>query len=307
MTSRIRTLALAVALASVMLGWGGVAPRVAAQAGEGDPQVLAMMQQMNQQLAAAGLHVAIEQVEFFTIGNGRPANRLHKAGTRFVANDPRRNADGENIRYLVDQSDGATTSGLTSAQTEAAIDRALNTWDATECLTKVDIVKVPDPGVDPDIVDFLVGFPGATFGTPFLADIVNAGWLPPAFFNLIGGPGGANGILAVTFTLIFVDSNGNPTDINGDNQFDTALAEVYYNDNFGSPGPRLGNPWGINIILPGIDVETVALHENGHALELGHFGPPPDAVMNPVYAGIRQSPLPVDTAGMCSVWASWPK
>jgi hypothetical protein len=69
----------------------------------------------------------------------------------------------------------------------------------------------------------------------------------------------------------------------------------------------VGNPWGINVALPGIDVETVALHENGHSLGIGHFGPPPAAVMNPVYAGIRHSPLAVDSAGMCSVWASWPK
>ena len=72
-------------------------------------------------------------------------------------------------------------------------------------------------------------------------------------------------------------------------------------------GPRLGNPWGINIALPGIDVETVGLHENGHSLQLGHFGPPPNAVRNPVYAGIRQSPLAIDNSGMCGVWASWPR
>jgi hypothetical protein len=248
-------------------------------------------------------------VEFFTIGNGRPATRIHKAGLRFVANDPRRNADGQNIRYLVDQSDGATASGLTNAQTEAAIDRALNTWDTSQCLKDADLVKVPDPGVDPDIVDGLVFGNPALIGTPFLADIVDAGWAPAPFFDAIGGPGGAHGILAVTFSFVFVDSAGNPSDINGDNQLDTAFAEVYYNDNFGNPvpGDRVNNLWRINQHPPAIDVETVALHENGHALELGHFGPPPPAVMNPVYDDIRHSPFPVDKAGMCSVWASWPK
>jgi len=86
------------------------------------------------------------------------------------------------------------------------------------------------------------------------------------------------------------------------------LNEVYYNDNFGDPGgDRAGNPWGINVSLPGIDVETVALHENGHSLGIGHFGPPPIAVMNPVYGGIRHTPFSVDNAGMCAVFASWPK
>lgn len=280
-------------------------PRAIAQQGEGDPAVLARMQGVNNQLRAMGLNIAVEEIHFITLGQGRPSNRIHQSGLRWVANDARRLADGENITYLVDQSDGATTSGLTSAQTEAALDAALATWDAHKCLNKTDIVKRADSGADPDIFDAFFGFGG--FGDPFLADIVEAGWLPPAFFDAVGGPGGGNGILAFSVSFIFVDGLGNPTDINGDHYLDTALNEVYYNDNFGSPGPRAGNPWGINIALPGIDVQTVGLHENGHSLGLGHFGPPPAAVMNPVYAGIRQSPLATDGAGMCAVWSSWPK
>jgi hypothetical protein len=281
-------------------------PKAAAQPGEGDPAVLAQMQQINNQLRAMGLNIAVEEIHLITIGQGRPANRIHQSGLRWVANDPRRLADGENITYLVDQSDGATASGLTSAQTEAALDSALATWDAHKCLNKVDIVKRADSGADPDIFDAFFGFGG--FGNPFLADIVEAGWLPKAFFDAVGGPGGGDGILAFSVSFIFTDAVGNPTDINGDNYLDTALNEVYYNNNFGDPGgSRPGNPWGINIALPGIDVQTVGLHENGHSLGLGHFGPPPDAVMNPVYAGIRQSPLATDSAGMCAVWASWPK
>jgi hypothetical protein len=201
----------------------------------------------------------------------------------------------------VDQSDGATASGLTSAATEAAIDRAMATWNSDEkCLGNVDVIKRADSGADPDIFDSFFGFGG--FGDPFLADIVNAGWYPKAFFDAVGGPGGGNGILAFSVTFTFTG-----TDINGDNHRDVALNEVYYNDNFGNPGgTRPGNPWGINIALPGIDVETVALHENGHSLDLGHFGPPPAAVMNPVYSGIIHEPLPIDHAGMCAVWASWP-
>ena len=158
----------------------------------------------------------------------------------------------------------------------------------------------------PDIFDGLLGFGG--IGDPFLADTVEAGWLPRAFFEAAGGPGGGRGILAFTVTFIFTDDNGVPTDINGDNFLDTALAEVYYNDTFGDPtNDRAGNPWGIDVALPGIDVETVALHKNGHALEIGHFGPPPVAVMNPVYGGIRHQLFGVDHAGMCTVWGPRPK
>jgi len=281
-------------------------PKVTAQQGEGDPNVLARMQQINEQLRASGLRIAVEEIQFISIGQGRPANRIHSSGSRWVAGDPRRAADGTNITYLVDQSDGATASGLTNAQTEAALDRALATWNADKCLKKTSLVKRADSGADPDIFDAFFGFGG--FGDPFLADIVEAGWLPKAFFDAVGGPGGGDGILAFSVSFIFTDDLGNPTDINGDNNLDTALNEVYYNDNFGNPGgSRAGNPWGINVVLPGIDVETVGLHENGHSLGIGHFGPPPDAVMNPVYAGIRHTPLAVDDGGMCAVWGSWPK
>ena len=271
----------------------------------GDATVLSHMRRVNRELARRGLGISVEQIEFFTIGEGRPSNRIHQQEFRWVPNDERRLADGENITYLVDQSDGATASGLKNAQTEAAIDRAMNTWESEDCLSNVDIVKRGDPRSDPDIFDSFFGFGG--FGDPFLADIVNAGWLPRAYFEAVGGPGGGRGILAFSVTFIFIDDSEIPTDINGDNYLDTALNEVYYIDNFGKPGgDRVGNPWGINVALPGIDVETVALHENGHSLGLGHFGPPPAAVMNPVYAGIRQSPLDIDSAGMCAVWSSWP-
>lgn len=228
-----------------------------------------------------------------------------------MPNDARRNADGDQITYLVRNSRGATASGLTAAQTGLALDAALATWAGTNALKKVTIIKRPETAVDPDIFDGFYGFGGSdneATADPFQADIVEAGWRPRAFFEAAGGPGGGRGILAFTVTFIFTDDvTGIPTDINGDNYFDTALAEVYYNDTFGNPATdRAGNPWRINQALPAIDVQTVALHENGHALELGHFGPPPPAVMNPVYAGIRQSPFATDLAGMHAVWSSWP-
>jgi len=278
---------------------------VSAQQGEGDPYVLAHIERINQRLKDRGQHIAIEEIEFFTIGGARPSNRIHGQEFAWVPNDERRLADGDNITYLVDKSDGKTASGLSSAQTEAAINRAFNTWSADSCLTNVDLVKRNDSGADPDIYDSFFGF--GREGNPFLADIVNAGWLPREFFEAVGGPGGGRGILAFSVTFIFTEDDGTPTDIDGNNKLDSALNEVYYNDTFGNRRTdRAGNPWGIDIVLPGIDVETVALHENGHSLGLGHFGPPPDAVMNPVYAGIRHEPLDPDSSGMCAIWSSWP-
>lgn len=270
-----------------------------------DPVLLQKVNAINAQLATRGLKIAIEGIDFFTIGNGRPGIRIHQQPFRWVPNDPRRLADGTNITYIVDQSGGGTASGLTAAQTEAAVDAALATWASDAALKKVHIIKRADPGTDITIFDSFFGFGG--FGDPFAADIVDAGFFPRAFFDAVGGPGGGRGILAFSITFIFTDDNGNPTDINGDNYLDTALNEVYYNDTFGDPSnDRVGNPWGINVVLPGVDVQTVALHENGHSLELGHFGPPPVAVMNPVYGGIRHVPFPSDDAGMNAVWGSWP-
>jgi hypothetical protein len=296
-----------VVMLALIVGFG-IAPasRPTAQSGSEEPPILARIKQINRQLAASGLNIAVEQIEFFTFGSARPSFRIHQQPFRWVANDPRRLADGDNITYLVDQSDGKTSSGLTSAQTEFAIDRAMDTWQAQNPLSNVDLVKPGDTGEDPDIYDSFFGF--GKFGNPFLADIVNAGWLPRAFFEEAGGPGGGRGILAFSVTFIFTEDDGTPTDINGDNYLDSALNEVYYNDTFGKKGTdRIANPWGIDILLPGIDVQTVALHENGHSLGLGHFGPPPDAVMNPVYAGIRHDPYAIDLTGMNAIWSSWPK
>ncbi|MEW6512271.1 MAG: hypothetical protein AB1428_15075 [Bacteroidota bacterium] len=284
----------------------GTAGTMQKSGAKGDPVILARLKEINQQLAARGLNIAAESIEFFTIGRGRPGARIHQTGIRWVPNDPRRLAEGNHITYLVDQSDGVTASGLTAAETSGAIEDAIDTWAASQPFQKVTIVRRADSGADPDIFDAFFGFGG--FGDPFLADIVNAGWLPRAFFEAVGGPGGGGGILAFSVSFIFVFPGTQiPTDINGDNYLDEALNEVYYNNTFGDPGDdRAGNPWGINIALPGIDVETVALHENGHSLDLGHFGPPPVAVMNPVYGGIRHSPYPADIAGMNAVWSSWP-
>ena len=89
-----------------------VAPTTPALAEEGDPAVLAMMHTINEGLAELGLDIAVEQIHFFTIGIGRPANRIHQNGLRWVPGDPRRAAQGDDITYLVDQSDGKTSSGF---------------------------------------------------------------------------------------------------------------------------------------------------------------------------------------------------
>ena len=178
------------------------------------------------------------------------------------------------------------------------------TWDTNKCLKKVAVVANPTFGPaiphtlfgDTTIFDeffCLAGDSGSPVdGFPFASDIVHAGWYPAGCF----------GTSTLAFSVTFIFGSGSPfvpSDINGDNRLDTALNEVYYNDAF---------MWMTGAApLPDFDIETVALHEAGHALGIGHFGPPPSAIMNPIYAGANTSLAPADQAGMCSVWASWPK
>jgi len=289
-------------------------PPQAQARGSGDPATLALIDAVNKKLQARGLQIAVEEISYFTLENARPSDRVHAQEFRWVPNDPRRLAQGDDISWLVATNRSTTESGLTAAQTTSAIQRAFATWGANPTLDKVDLVERAYGGRDVTIYDELVAdgkfddFKGQE-GNYLVADIVNAGWLPRAYFEAAGGPGGGRGILAFSVSFIFLNDDGTPSDINGDGRLDTALNEVYYNNTFGdpkAPDNRSTRPWGIDIAPPGIDVETVALHENGHSLGLGHFGPPPDAVMNPVYAGPRQDPMAADEAGMQAVWSSWP-
>ena len=85
-----------------------------------------------------------------------------------------------------------------------------------------------------------------------------AGYRKP-FFNQVA-PGGGDFILAVTFTIIFTDENGNPVDTDNNKKADVAWREIYYNDAFS---------WNDGSAY---DVETIALHEAGHGLSQDHFG-----------------------------------
>lgn len=276
---------------------------------------VALLNHMNSTLAARHKNFRVDYAEWVTTDDAQEAGQIVFAddkgnkhtGAHFVPNDPRR-GEGDEITYLVDQSDGATHTGvgLTNAQTEAAIDREMHTWDVTTTCSNFPIIKVADNGQDPDVVDGLVGF--GTIGTTF-ADITHAGWMPAGFFDLFE-PNGGQFILGITFTFVFGDGNGNLTDINHDGELDTAFHETYYNDAF---------EWGIDTDnSTAIDVETVALHESGHGLDQNHFGKifatlsnlrlhfAPLAVMNAAISIQQHSLLGTDNAGHCSIWGNWP-
>lgn len=219
-------------------------------------------------IAAPGGQAMGTEVLFMDVGN-------KQIGAKYVPGDPRRQGRTD-IRYGVAPSAPA---GLTIAQTEAAIDRAMSTWDNQSCSTGLDIGKV--------------------FYLSVTADVLHLGWIP------LEPP-----ILAMTVPFIWIDSEDNPTDIDHDGAFDYAFAAIFYSSNY---------TWAIDDdIDDSIDVESIVLHEAGHGLGQGHFGRlfqtlrngqyhfGPRAVMNAGYTGPQQTLTGTDEAGHCSLWASWP-
>ena len=186
--------------------------------------------------------------------------------------------------------------------TTAAISRAMATWENVSC-SDLGMYQVPSSKkVTTGFISAAYGFRGSY---DYVADVVHAGWLGADFFDLIA-PEGSTYILGVTFTIIFTDDAGNPTDIDQNGKLDVAWREIYYNDAFS---------WADGAHY---DVETIALHEAGHGLSQGHFGSAfadagtgalhfsPRAVMNAAYSGIQTQIGETDNAGHCTNWAEWP-
>jgi hypothetical protein len=300
-----------------------IRPDFSIDAADDQPIVSPLLAKLNKKLDGRGSRLQILMAEYVTKGGagGEAAghtiianNRHWQLGSNWVPRDPNRGGR-TNITYLVDKSDGNALSfapngavvTLPNAVTEAAIDRTFRTWDAGTQCSNLPLTKVADNGSDPDIVDALISGNAAEFGTP-RADITEAGWVARSLFDAIA-PNGSSFILGVTFTLVWVDDvTGEPTDMDADGRLDVALREIYYNLRF---------PWGDDLRPVNVDVESVALHENGHGLDLGHFGKvvvdedgtihhSPLAVMNAVYISPLRQLQATDGGHHCAQFGTWP-
>lgn len=272
---------------------------------------------VNDKLAARGATYRVERAEYLVASDPGLAagqtvfaiNREKRLDSRWVPGDPRRATEGNVIRYAHFAPFMSANAGPSRANATPAIDASFRTWDAQICTT-LDLEKVTLPGgVLPSNI---LGLPGFT-NDPFMADINTIGFLPGAVVDAVLGPGSASNVLGVTFTFVWGTNTPDgfvPSDVDADGRDDTAFKEVWYNDAF---------VWSLNGggFNP-VDIETVALHENGHALELGHFGDifltnangklhvSPRAVMNAAILGRLRAPLGTDNAAYCGVFANWP-
>lgn len=249
---------------------------------------------------------AVLKAEYFTTGESGQIGRtifFRDVGNKQLEDDfvPGLSLDGTNdISYYIDEKRPSEDLGV--AATSAAIQRAMDTWNRVTC-SQPGIFQIPsDRKITTGFVAAELGLKGSY---DYVADLVHAGWLPGSFFDLLG-EGGSTYILGVTFTIIFLDDNGNPSDVDNNGKADVAFREIYFNDAFS---------WADGAHY---DVETVALHESGHGLSQAHFGTAfadsgsgtihfsPRAVMNAAYSGIQTDITQSDNGGHCSIWSNWP-
>ena len=283
---------------------------------------------VNAQLEASGANVRLAYAEFivstessydtmkvvFFKDTGNKQLPAH-----WVPGDPRNDVgQGPAMLYITDTVDGVANCGegceISADETTAAIDSGMAEWDAIDC-SDLPIVNVGAYAEDFGYVQNLVGFGGSGGFFPF---ITHGGWLPKEFFDAIGGPGGGDGILGVTFTFIWgdvVDGVFIPSDIDSNRKADVALREIYMNNNFLW---EIGNDKGRGFF----DVKAVMNHEQGHALSQAHFGsislmPSGKVVWTPkdgdnvMLAAISSNQLfegfqGTDIGGHCSIWSTWP-
>ena len=313
--------------------------------------VSAALGQLNTRLAKSRANVRVGKAELLLDGNtwdGASSsviianNRVRGLAYEWVAGDPRR--DGRiGLTYAVDpvltapnhnpaadptvptrpmtrNPDRTNRRAVPNAQLDAQIEEGMTAWRNQSC-SDAPILRVPVPaGTDPDQLDqFFAGQPtSANYAQP--ADVVQSGWLAPAFFEAIQA-GGGTGIIGVAFSFWFVDDQGTPTedddvptDINGDRKLDTGLVEIYYNNAFF---------WGTTEALNVVDFYSIIAHETGHSLGLAHFGKvfvtkqasadgiqipdikyAPYALMNAVYVTGRNEIAGSDNSSYCMIWAS---
>jgi hypothetical protein len=194
---------------------------------------------------------------------------------QWVENDPRRHpSDGLTLYYRIDLTE--LPPGISAAETEAAIDAAADTFNRETCGQDFQLVKIDgDPEADLGWVQRQVLGVGGSDAPE--ADITFAGWVDDEFWPTVGFPNAFGLAVPLLFStdqsswiwgLDAFDPEQPATDINNDRKRDLFATEIYFrrNANYVIDDDDLGNT------LFYIDLQTIVLHELGHALGMDHFG-----------------------------------
>ena len=269
------------------------------------------MRKINAQLAARGLRVAVREanISFSDADKEREAtvianDRKRRAGYKFVVFDPRRPTKNGFLRQSIFSPFAQAPTGTAFIPGTPSINASFHTWTAQEC-SRLEIVA---NALEPNIVPSALLAVGGFVNEPLVSDVNTLGFVPGFIFDQVLGPGSSTTVLGVTFPFVWLDEKGNPTDIDHDGLDDLAFAEIWYNGAFSWTNTGRGKE---------IDIQTVSLHENGHALGLNHFGKivltangkleaTPRAVMNAYIIGTLRELRPTDQDTYCGLWRNFP-
>jgi len=209
---------------------------------------------------------------------------------------------GSSVTYVLDRSDYTQDLGLGEAQITGVLRSAFSTWGSVEG-SSLNFTEKSDEGGNYDLTDG----PGDSAGPPWFggyagdsldqnanylyANITIGGWLPNSYFDYLEDGvinNSPSNILAVTWTGKVKGSLSRKP---------RWIADIFFNDAW---------TWSLNGDDPAtgdyeIDIETVLLHELGHAIGLGHDDDVP-SVMGTYYTGIQRDLYGDDEAGVLSLY-----
>lgn len=275
--------------------------------------VLRIMDQVNARLALSGSSARLTEASLLRLGSEAEVLTLPGVGSTWSSTQ---------ITYALDDKD--LPAGLSPSEVERTFVRSFESWNRASFgrvivdrveqeSTNHDVLDAPtfaEDGTCLDIVDshadesVLLGYDPETkaFDISPHADIFVGGWLGPEYFSRCLRNAE---LLAITWTFSGPDRDG-------DTHPDKLYVEQYFNE---------GYRWTTSMsrsgeLLAPIDLESIVMHEIGHAHGLGHLGETtarsvqealeiearqpgqsfrPTAVMNPFYLGGEKRRLsPID-------------